>query len=527
MTAMNCTVRAASPHCRLALHSLHHVDHDGQPRKTRFPDDVDVVSASHLVLSLSGVLNTVKVPPSDVIKSQLAQHLVDYFQANATELGIAPVSSMYLGEDGLPNLKITPSYCVPQSNRVHVSLVRIDLNYVWHTLAATDSLIHPFSTHLSLPFKILLDNAVSRFFKWHLVKRYPLIFGPWSQQLRVERPYFDKIFSSISNIIERSSNQSFRKKCSRMLASMQDQHEEDLTAAASALAAYFGVEANDDAILPLSDPEAFSLSMESRYRTCLRRPHFKGSSGVIRGSDASDDEDLSQDQSVLTPDSSQRFDEAFLWQSAPILSTASPHARFDFDESLPSVLPAANIERCSPLDMGMEIEYQDPSEVCSDLDMEDANDSDCLSFCEEEVSDTLLPDSSLVTSVGQDGLSCDLRFDWNGSLDVSHVDGSPDAPHPPLLSPSANRARSPFCQGPVEGCFPGLSTDLDLDLELAFDSESDLDLASDDHALVGGRDEAGNHRDLEHQVGNGSNCFISPEDGAGMEDEEWGIIEDW
>jgi hypothetical protein len=76
-------VRAASPHCRLSLNAVHRVSsiRDGNSAKTRFPDNVDVLLASDLVFTLSGVLNGVKLASDEILKSQLAQHLVDYFQA--------------------------------------------------------------------------------------------------------------------------------------------------------------------------------------------------------------------------------------------------------------------------------------------------------------------------------------------------------------------------------------------------------------------------------------------------------------
>jgi hypothetical protein len=63
---------------------------------------------------------------------------------------------------------------------VHVTLVGIDLDYVWHTNSesTSNSLVHPFSTHLSLPFKILLDNVICRFFTWHLVRYFSSQY-PW------------------------------------------------------------------------------------------------------------------------------------------------------------------------------------------------------------------------------------------------------------------------------------------------------------------------------------------------------------
>jgi hypothetical protein len=84
-------VRAASPHCRLTLNAEHRL-YDGKSAKTRFPDDVDVVLVSHLVFTLSGVLNGVKLASDEVLQSQLAQHLVDYFQA--VKYGLVPVFIM-------------------------------------------------------------------------------------------------------------------------------------------------------------------------------------------------------------------------------------------------------------------------------------------------------------------------------------------------------------------------------------------------------------------------------------------------
>lgn len=113
------------------------------------------------------------------------------------------------------------------------------------------------------------------------------------QQLDIERPYFNKIFRSISGIIARSPNASFRKKCTRMLQvchtyrsspcaiisnpmqTMQEQHTANFAAAAASLATYFGSSNGMEEDSTLDDDEAFSLSMEIRYRTCLRRPQFK------------------------------------------------------------------------------------------------------------------------------------------------------------------------------------------------------------------------------------------------------------
>ncbi|KAJ7134426.1 hypothetical protein C8R44DRAFT_770452 [Mycena epipterygia] len=543
-------IRAASGHCRLALNAAHHLDapNDAPPRKTRFPDDVDVILASDLVFTLNGVLDGVQVSPTDVLKSQLAQHLVDYFQANATELGIAPVSSMYIGQDGRPQLKVVSSRClIPESElrRVHVVLVGIDLNYVWHTSNSNStSLIHPFATHLSLPFQLLLDNVIPRFFTWHLVRRYPLIFGPWCQQLETERPYFDKIFRAISAMIARSPNPSFRKKCTLMLRTIQEQHAGIFTAATSSLGTYFGLDTDsiesghDDRGEPeLTDQEAFSLSMEMRYRICLRRPQFKGSTRTPRADDTSDDEELSQDQSLLTPESSQRFDENYLWHN---VSTSAADFGFDFDLPLVGLPSVANIDRCEALDMGMEIEYHDPSEVWSDVDGENddwlslSSDNEtpaCTREAEFQDLDMDLSDDdgfSLVTleppragSNQYRELRLDLDVNMDRNLDGSHADRSPDAPGfrtrwtgIESLSPPAVSGRHLLRQDPTEMEFSGLSSKhcqdpapSSADVELCFDSDS----SSEPHDLEEFADVlhglgTGHHRDgpeeLEHQVGN-------------------------
>ncbi|KAK7048212.1 hypothetical protein R3P38DRAFT_2868016 [Favolaschia claudopus] len=571
---MLATVRAASSHCRLVLQTIHHVSgHTTQKTlKTRFPDDIDVVLASDLVFTLSGVLNGVKLASDDILGSQLAQHLVDYFKLNAAELGISTVSSMYIDQDGILKFKVVSSRCPPELRRVHVTLLKIDLNYVWYT-NTSQSLIHPFSNRLSLPFKIMLDNVIPRFFTCHLVRRYPLIFGPWSQQLDFERPYFNKIFCAISAMISRSPNASFRKKCSRMLHAMQDQHSASLAAATASLADFFGSseDVNDEGPM-LTDGEAFSLSMEIRYRTCLRRPKFKG---TTQARDGSDDEELSQDQSLLTPESSQNFDEGYLWSRPPFLAKDD---FLDFDD-LPLVTPFANIETPFVLDMGIDKEYQDPAEFWSDsysdhdellLSLSSSDEVDPASSSQEEHlpdfdDDFDLPPPSLplvhfeFPSSGFDGfrrdsdddeLGLDLDTNMDPALDRSHAFGSPDEPvlqtSPPrtqslALSPPALPSGSDLSKSPAERYFPGLSrvqcqTDV-LDYELSFDSDS----SSEEHDLVEFgdllhgtehlNDTCSPAKELEHQVGNagiGADVGVAAVDR--LEDQEEAFLfdlEDW
>ncbi|KAF7346133.1 hypothetical protein MSAN_01840100 [Mycena sanguinolenta] len=531
---MRTAVRAASPHCRLVLNAVHHISrpHEGRPAKTRFPDNVDVVLASDLVFTLSGVLNGVEVASDDLLRSQLSQHLVDYFKA------VQSVSAVLDTPITLCPVKIVSSRCLtPETElrRVHVCLVGIDLNYVWHTTSEStaNSLVHPFSTHLSLPFKMLLDDVISRFFKWQLVRRYPLIFGLWCQQLDIERPYFAKIYRSISSIINRSPNASFRKKCTRMLQTMQEQHSANFTAAANSLATYFGASdgmEEEDEHQALTDDEAFSLSMEIRYRTCLRRPQFKGTTHP-QANDVSDDEELSQDQSLITPESSQCFDENYLWSIPPVPCDSAFDSEFDL-----LALPSANIEHPCVLDMGIEKEYQDPTEFWSDLDDNEVDHDLLLSLSSADEAplghqahsqeDLLSTDFCLTTPDRYGRNRQDVNIDHD-----RHAPGSPDAPRMQtsptriqLLSPpAASAAGSVLRAGPAEGFFPGLSSmqcQADtLDLELSFDSDME-NSSSDAHDLEEFEDalHENAHVPFGHQAGNGDIAAV----GAGMD----GIDED-
>ncbi|KAF8208750.1 hypothetical protein K438DRAFT_285859 [Mycena galopus ATCC 62051] len=292
-----------------------------------------------------------------------------------------------------------------------------------------------------------------------------------------------------------------------MLESMQEQHSASFTAAATSLATYFrssdGMDDEEDTERQApSDDEAFFLSMEIRYRTCLRRPQFKGTTRPPQATDGSDDEELSQDQSLITPESSQCFDESYLW---PILPVPSDLA-LEFDDLPPSslVFPSANIEHRSVLDMGIEKEYQDPTEIWSDLDDEGDNlvlslsSSDEASLAHEAHSQADLPstDFAFVTprspSIGRTRNELDVNTDR--VLNERHPFESPDTPllalqtSPPRiqsLSPPEAREGSPSSLRTdlAEGHFPGLSSQADaLGFELSFDSDMD-DSGSDAHDL--------------------------------------------
>jgi hypothetical protein len=79
-------VRAVSDDCSLVLNARHRfVAGDSSDKlynlkQTRIPDDVDVLLTSNLILTISGVLDGVKVSFEDIVKSAVAHHLVHYLR---------------------------------------------------------------------------------------------------------------------------------------------------------------------------------------------------------------------------------------------------------------------------------------------------------------------------------------------------------------------------------------------------------------------------------------------------------------
>ncbi|KAF7299215.1 hypothetical protein MIND_00870200 [Mycena indigotica] len=482
-------IRASDAHCRLALTAAHYFSNK------LLDDNTDVYSSSRVLISLSGILNNSPVSPPDLLGSQLAQHFVDYLQANATQLGIALLSGLYLDTDGHVKLIVTPavySPAGPHLQRAHVYLTAINLKYVWTTTNQfSDARIHPFASSLALPFRLLLDNVIERFCVWQLVKRYPLIFGHWKQQLDVERSFFKKIFRSVSRIATRSNNSQFRNKCARRFKSIQDQHDANFAAASL----------EDEPVL--DDEESLSLSLELCYRTHLRRPRFKGANhSTTANPNLADDSEFSQD--LLTPQSSQQFDEEYLWSDATAVPiTANPDLLLGCDSDIKPV----------------PIEYQDLSDFWDDSDNEIEDMLDQASPSDDDIRPST-NDESLLDPVGIDrDVSEDDQFalEWEEEEDV---DRSADEL---ALSPSALPADYGFEPDLVcQAAFSGLSSKYcDHDLELAFDSD-------DPDGLCHGKADSPEARnELEHHdvimsvdgetIGAGEFCGV-----AGLlEEDEW------
>ncbi|KAF8914919.1 hypothetical protein CPB85DRAFT_1499107 [Mucidula mucida] len=143
--------------------------------KSRFPDIVDVLIASSVVFRITATLEGKKFHQK---------------HSNSVQLGLTNVSSVYMdSECGTPSVSITSSRCMPETKRTCLILSTVHLCYEWKTRPN----FKPFARNLPLPGLALLDNVLTRFVSWHLVKRYPLAFGTWH-----------KVRITLSNSIEAS-----------------------------------------------------------------------------------------------------------------------------------------------------------------------------------------------------------------------------------------------------------------------------------------------------------------------------------
>ncbi|TFK74752.1 hypothetical protein BDN72DRAFT_874928 [Pluteus cervinus] len=269
--------------------------------KTPFPPDVDVFLPSNLEIILAGALDYVNASPSEIVQSQLAQHLVEYLRTNSKELGVATISGAAIDANGEPCLSLTSSrvHTPKPSQMVYATLARLKLEYIWQTIGSTYSqasaLSQPFSRQLSLPFRTVLDDVVSRFVTSQLTRPYPLIFGPWCQQLDLEAPFLKTMILSVFSIIERSSNADFQTTCRRLIKAVRRKQTKDFVASALALKECLGSLYQYPAIntASLSDEAMLTSAMEFVFRRLLRRAKFKGSY-LFRLPDPTADEGLIQ-----------------------------------------------------------------------------------------------------------------------------------------------------------------------------------------------------------------------------------------
>ncbi|KAJ4481920.1 hypothetical protein J3R30DRAFT_2101008 [Lentinula aciculospora] len=316
MPSFECTfkLRAADRDTVLNLTSRHclvHMDSDTSTsaKKLRFPENVAIVPAPTIVFSLSAVLNRKRLATDVLINSQLAQHFVDFLRANADQLGLSFVSKLYIAEDAGSCLSInvrTNHNRIPFHDNMPVRLTLRAVHLQYSVTTSKESDYTLFSPRLSLPYQSLVDNILKRFITFHLVKKYPLVFGALCQQLDIEALYFSSIFRSIHEMAQRSRNPAFRPKYKQLIKMLKKQQEALYTSSSTALTAYLDendADAKDVVPSQLSNEAAFCLSMERLFCIGIKRRTFKTTPVLpMTNMDIHDDDELLRDYSIASAD---------------------------------------------------------------------------------------------------------------------------------------------------------------------------------------------------------------------------------
>ncbi|KAF8635855.1 hypothetical protein AX15_000047 [Amanita polypyramis BW_CC] len=300
---------------------------------------IDVLSGPDLSLSLSCTCDRVNIPPKVVAQSHIANHLVQYLRTNASQLGLDYVSGIIHDQDNKPKLIVRPGRLSLQVQRLSTcaTLVELDLAYIWETpsqqmFTKVSPLTDPFARNLSLPYLALLDDVVERFVNRDLVKRYPLIFGPWrrvtllfllhgsiyhpitkSQQLEIEVPFFPTIYRSVRGIVDRSPNPAFKERCSQLFMILRENMHSVTAVSATSISNALPDYDFPDVGMPMSELDSLCLAMERLFQVGMQLPRYKGlSRGAVP--DRVDDEELSQKMPQCPPDGAQESAQSVLWE---------------------------------------------------------------------------------------------------------------------------------------------------------------------------------------------------------------------
>ncbi|CDO75331.1 hypothetical protein BN946_scf184848.g8 [Trametes cinnabarina] len=275
--------------------------HAVQTVKGRLPDELDVILESDLVVSLTGIVNCVKIDSRDIQRSAIASHLLNYFDANSEQLGVRPASKVYVDDsDGVAKLTLSPTRPIlkPRSPPTTIRLCAIELVYVFRTDPLRTAQRHtpadPFSPHAFLPLAAALDRTVERFVALHL-------------RFDEEVSASAKIAHAVAEIIERSPHTRFRKQSRLLIKAL---HKECASASFTGVEALRGLVQNieDDDIgqsvgvhvggessSPFNNVEALCHSMERLFKSHPRLKRYKsvlsssGPPGGTKNADSDDD----------------------------------------------------------------------------------------------------------------------------------------------------------------------------------------------------------------------------------------------
>ncbi|RDX53358.1 hypothetical protein OH76DRAFT_1215253 [Lentinus brumalis] len=298
----------------------------------RVPDGIDVVLHSDLVITVSGTMDRAEVDGRAIQNSAIARHLQNYFHVNGEQLGVRIASKIYVDDDDDGKVKLTLSPTRPVLERCSrfLRLSVIELVYACKTprthaspqpesvgvqanhLAEASPAADPFSPHGFLPLVAALDRTVDKFAALHLVRKFPLIFGPWRERFDAEVRVSRNVARAITDIVARSPHTAFRKRCHRLIKAMRKNAVRTSHASADSLRALLSAaigEEDKDELDDLADAYTFSdncdvlqQGMERLLQCGVKSKLYKSaaSAGVGQGSAKSLDDDFQLSGSLTT-----------------------------------------------------------------------------------------------------------------------------------------------------------------------------------------------------------------------------------
>ncbi|KAH9936256.1 uncharacterized protein B0H18DRAFT_1113675 [Fomitopsis serialis] len=324
-------VRTSTGHFSLALRARHVLvagtaSENVRSIKGRLPEGVDVILDSDLVIALSGVVDTVKIPGHVIERSAVARHILDYLRVNAGQLGLSTISNLYVDEDdGRAKFSLSSSRPLRAATEmVCLRLVSIDVGLACKMVVRggkdSPEAASLFSGQAYLPLFSALDDVLEKFVSNDLVRRYPLIFGPWrevgvymlapqfcnslyAQKLDLEARLYPSLSRSLMDIARSSPDPSFKRRFWRSMDVLGTQHDSRVRSAKQAMRDCLGDDAIDDGdrMNAREDSDMLRYSMETLFRRGTRPVVFKGLRATAKAVYNEDDDDDMFDLSGYTP----------------------------------------------------------------------------------------------------------------------------------------------------------------------------------------------------------------------------------
>ncbi|KAH9841511.1 uncharacterized protein C8Q71DRAFT_333494 [Rhodofomes roseus] len=273
--------------------------------KGRLPEGVDVILDSDLVITLSGLVDAVKVPGHVIQRSAVARHVLDHLRTNAGQLGLGAISKLYVDEDdGRAKFSLSSSRPLRATTEMACfRLVSIDVVLSCRMIVrggeSSPEAASLFSGQAYLPLSSALDSVLEKFIANDLVRRYPLIFGPWREKLDLEARVFPSLSRSLMDVARSSSDPSFKKRFQRLVATLGTRHASRVRCVNQAVRDCLGDNAVDEAHRPVIQ-EGFDIlkrSLDTLFRRGVRPATFKALSATTQGAYDEDEDDYMFDLS--------------------------------------------------------------------------------------------------------------------------------------------------------------------------------------------------------------------------------------